>query len=341
MTAWLFRDFPYQTSLEASVVTADARGLVLDCTIYYPHGGGQPGDTGTLLREDGTRLPIIDTLKGETRGEIVHVLPAGLAGPRAGESVRLELDWERRYAHMRMHTACHLLSAVLPYPVTGGSIRRDSARLDFDMPAHAADREELAERVNALIDAGHPVSTEWIEDAEFDKREELVRTLAVAPPRGTGRVRLVRIEGRRPAGLRRHARRQHARDRARRRPEDREQGPAEPPRDHRVRGERGARTAASGRGELERVDRRQPQDRGQLVERAPRLVEQRRIGKVRRGHAVAVVAADPRFEVRGERVVEKDARADRGTFGFASTGRAAAGTRDRRRCACSGAGRRP
>jgi misacylated tRNA(Ala) deacylase len=195
MTAWLFRDFPYQTSLEASVVTADARGLVLDCTIFYPHGGGQPGDTGTLLREDDTRLPIIDTLKGETRGEIVHVLPPGLPGPRAGETVRLELDWERRYAHMRMHTACHLLSAVLPYPVTGGSIRRDSARLDFDMPAHAADREELAERINALIDAGHPVSTEWIEDAELDRREELVRTLAVAPPRGSGRVRLVRIEG--------------------------------------------------------------------------------------------------------------------------------------------------
>ena len=195
MTAWLFRDDPYQTTLEARVVTADARGLVLDCTIFYPHGGGQPGDTGTLVREDGTRVPIIDTLKGETRGEIVHVLPGGFPGAVAGETVQLELDWARRYAHMRMHTACHLLSAVLPYPVTGGSIRRDSARLDFDMPSAAADREALTAKVNALIEAGHAVASEWIDETEFDKREELVRTLAVAPPRGTGRVRLVRVEG--------------------------------------------------------------------------------------------------------------------------------------------------
>lgn len=193
MTVWLFRDFPYQTSLEARVVTADARGLVLDCTIFYPHGGGQPGDTGTLICADGTRVPIVDTLKGEMRGEIVHVLPPGAIGPRAGEEVALELDWDRRYAHMRMHTACHLLSSVLPFPVTGGSIRRDSARLDFDMPAVAADRDALTERVNALVDAGHEVASEWIDEAELAAREDLVRTLAVAPPRGAGRVRLVRV----------------------------------------------------------------------------------------------------------------------------------------------------
>ena len=193
MTAWLFRDFPYQNRCEARVVNADARGIVLDCTIFYPHGGGQPGDTGTLVREDGTVLPVVDTLKGETRGEIVHVLPAGSLVPRAGETVSLALDWERRYAHMRMHTACHLLSAVLPYPVTGGSIRRDSARLDFDMPASAADKDEIAAKVNALIDAGLEVASQWIDDEAFAAREDLVRTLAVAPPRGTGRVRLVRV----------------------------------------------------------------------------------------------------------------------------------------------------
>jgi misacylated tRNA(Ala) deacylase len=193
MTAWLFRDFPYQSQCEARVVTADARGLVLDCTIFYPHGGGQPGDTGTLICEDGTVLPIVDTLKGETRGEIVHVLHPGSLVPRAGETVSLMLDWDRRYAHMRMHTACHLLSAVLPYPVTGGSIRRDSARLDFDMPASAADKDEIAAKVNALIEAGHDVVSEWIDDNAFAAREDLVRTLAVAPPRGTGRVRLVRV----------------------------------------------------------------------------------------------------------------------------------------------------
>lgn len=193
MTAWLFRDFPYLAQCEARVVTADARGIVLDCTIFYPHGGGQPGDTGTLVREDGTVLPIVDTLKGETRGEIVHVLPAGSLAARTGEVVTVALDWERRYAHMRMHTACHLLSAVLPYPVTGGSIRRDSARLDFDMPASAADKDQIAAKVNALIEAGHGVASEWIEDDAFAVREDLVRTLAVAPPRGTGRVRLVRV----------------------------------------------------------------------------------------------------------------------------------------------------
>ncbi len=195
MTAWLFRDFPYQKDCEARVVTADARGVVLDCTIFYPHGGGQPGDTGTMVREDGTELPVIDTLKGETRGEIVHVLPAGSLAPVAGETVRLALDWERRYAHMRMHTACHLLSAVLPYPVTGGSIRRDSARLDFDLPAGAADKEDIEAKVNAMIDSGREVAAEWIDDDAFSTRADLVRTLAVAPPRGLGKVRLVRVEG--------------------------------------------------------------------------------------------------------------------------------------------------
>ena len=195
MTVWLFRDFPYQTALEAHVVTTDDRGLVLDATIFYPHGGGQPGDTGTVTYEDGTTVPVIDTLKGETRAEIVHVLPSGSARPVKGETVTLALDWARRHAHMRMHTACHLLSAALPYPVTGGSIRRDSARLDFDMPAAAADRIAIAGKVNALVDAALDVTSEWVTDEAFDARPELVRTLAVAPPRGAGRVRLVRVGG--------------------------------------------------------------------------------------------------------------------------------------------------
>jgi misacylated tRNA(Ala) deacylase len=193
MTVWLFRDFPYQAELEAQVVTSDDRGLVLDATLFYPHGGGQPGDTGTVTYEDGTAVPVIDTLKGETRAEIVHVIPPGVARPAQGETVRLALDWARRHAHMRMHTACHLLSAVLPHPVTGGSIRRDSARLDFDMPAAAADRGAIEAGVNALVDAALDVTSEWVTDADFDSRPELVRTLAVAPPRGAGRVRLVRV----------------------------------------------------------------------------------------------------------------------------------------------------
>ena len=193
MTVWLFRDYPYQTELEAHVATSDDRGLVLDATIFYPHGGGQPGDTGMATFEDGTSVPVIDTLKGETRAEIVHVLAPGSARPEKGATVRLVLDWARRHAHMRMHTACHLLSSVLPYPVTGGAIRRDSARLDFDMPAAAADRTAIEAKVNALVDAALDVSSEWVTDADFDARPELVRTLAVAPPRGAGRVRLVRV----------------------------------------------------------------------------------------------------------------------------------------------------
>lgn len=195
MTTWLFRDTPYQQSCEARVIAADASGLVLDRTIFYPHGGGQPGDTGTLVREDGSVLPIVDTRKGEAPGSIVHVLPAGAIAPVAGETLRLALDWERRYAHMRMHSTCHLLSAVLPFPVTGGSIRRDSARLDFDMPSSAGDKADIAAKVNALIEADHTITTEWIDDAAFAARDDLVRTLAVAPPRGGGRVRLVRVEG--------------------------------------------------------------------------------------------------------------------------------------------------
>jgi misacylated tRNA(Ala) deacylase len=194
MTVWLFRDFPYQTELEARVVTADARGLVFDCTIFYPHGGGQPGDTGSLFLDDGTPVPIIDTVRGETRGEIVHVLPAGALSPVKGDTVRLVLDWDRRHAHMKLHTACHLLSAVLPYPVTGGSIRRDSARLDFDMPA-SIDKDEVAQKLNSLVFSGHEVAAEWIDEDALAARADLVRTLAVAPPRGTGRVRLVRVEG--------------------------------------------------------------------------------------------------------------------------------------------------
>jgi misacylated tRNA(Ala) deacylase len=113
--------------------------------------------------------------------------------PEPGEPVHIALDWERRHAHMRMHTACHLLCATLPYAVTGGAIRRDSARIDFDMPADAADREAIAAKLDAFILAGHGVRPEWIEDAELDLRQDLVRTMAVAPPRGSGKVRLVRI----------------------------------------------------------------------------------------------------------------------------------------------------
>jgi misacylated tRNA(Ala) deacylase len=193
MTEWVFRDDSYARRLDACVDGAEGHAVTLDRTIFYPQGGGQPGDTGMLVRADGTTVPVIDTHKGMFRDDVIHVIAPGVPLPEPGEVVQLVLDWERRHAHMRMHTACHLLCAALPFPVTGGSIRRDSARMDFDMPADAVDRQAIAAKLNAWIAAGQGVRSEWIEDAELDLREELVRTMAVAPPRGTGKVRLVRI----------------------------------------------------------------------------------------------------------------------------------------------------
>jgi len=170
--------------------------VVLDRTIFYPTGGGQPGDSGLIVPADGAPLTIATTVKGEAPGEIVHVPAPDQPLPAVGTPVTLRLDWGRRYRHMRMHSCMHLLSALLPYPVTGGQIAADKGRLDFDMDGAAPDREALTEKLLALIAADDPVTTEWITDEELAARPELVKTMAVKPPTGTGRVRLVRIEGR-------------------------------------------------------------------------------------------------------------------------------------------------
>jgi len=194
-TEWLFRDDAYLRETTARVVAVDERGVVLDRTIFYPQGGGQIGDTGVLTRGNGEALGVADTRKGEAPDSVLHVLAAGAPRPELGETLTLAIDWERRYRLMRLHTALHVLSCIVVAPVTGGNIAPDKARLDFDIDMSLLDAARIERETNALIARGTPTETVWITDDELDARPELVKTMSVAPPRGTGRVRLLRIPG--------------------------------------------------------------------------------------------------------------------------------------------------
>jgi misacylated tRNA(Ala) deacylase len=192
-TAFLFRDDAYLPEAEAKVLAInDRRGIILDRTVFYATGGGQPGDSGALARSGGA-VPIATAVYGEDKGEIVHVPEEGAPLPEPGETVKAVIDWQRRHRHMRIHTGLHLLSVVLPYPVTGGSIGADEGRLDFDIEGEVPAKEEIEEKLNALVAAGHPVSDQWISDEELLANPGMVKTMKVKPPMGTGRVRLVRI----------------------------------------------------------------------------------------------------------------------------------------------------
>jgi misacylated tRNA(Ala) deacylase len=195
MTELLFRDDAYLRSCAARVVAADERGIRLDRTVFYPQGGGQPGDTGVLRFADGRVLPVIDTRKGEGADEVLHIPAAGAALPSPGDAVSAEIDWDRRYRLMRMHTCLHLLCAAVPGAVTGGQIADGKGRLDFDIPGDALDKDAITGRLNELIRADHRAAPRWISDAELAARPELVRTMSVKPPMGQGRVRLLDIEG--------------------------------------------------------------------------------------------------------------------------------------------------
>ena len=194
-TALLFRDDAYLPETEATVLGVnERRGIILDRTVFYATGGGQPGDSGRLERAGGAAIAIATTVYGEDKSEIVHVPGEAEALPEAGETVRAALDWERRYRHMRIHTGLHLLSVVLPFPVTGGSIGADEGRLDFDLEGgEVPAKEAIEEQLNGLVTANHPVSQEWITDDALLANPGLVKTMKVKPPMGTGRVRLVRI----------------------------------------------------------------------------------------------------------------------------------------------------
>ena len=193
-TETLFRDDAYLKEAEAEVVALTERGgIILDRTIFYATSGGQPGDIGFLERAGGGRIAVAATVTGETKDEIVHLPAEGQALPAVGERLRLAIDWPRRHLLMRMHTACHLLSVVCPFPITGAAVAVDDSRVDFDLPDTGYTREEATARLMHLVRADHPVFTRWISDAEFAANPGLVKSKNVRPPSGTGRIRLVCI----------------------------------------------------------------------------------------------------------------------------------------------------
>ena len=196
MTEELFREDAALTECSAVVTHIDERGVQLARTVFYPHGGGQAGDRGELVLADGRVVAIADTRKGEQPGQIVHVLANAedRAALAVGATVLARIDVERRRAHMRFHTATHLLCALVPHPVDGCSITAEYARLDFHM-TDPLDKEALEAGLARLVAEAHPVSHRWISDAELDANPGLVRSMSVQPPRGSGRVRLLEIEG--------------------------------------------------------------------------------------------------------------------------------------------------
>jgi misacylated tRNA(Ala) deacylase len=195
VTQTLFREDAYRVETEATVIASEPRGIALDRTVFYPQGGGQSGDQGTLVLEDGTALPIVNTIYDTDRATILHVPAEGAALPRPGSRVIARLDWDLRYKRMRAHTALHLLSVVAPYPVTGGSVGDAEGRLDFDSGEAALDKAEIERRLNELIARDAVVSQSWITDVELEANPSLIKTMSVRPPMGTGRVRLIAIEG--------------------------------------------------------------------------------------------------------------------------------------------------
>jgi misacylated tRNA(Ala) deacylase len=195
-TDLVFRDDWHAEACEAVVVAVtDRGGVILDRTVFYPTGGGQPGDAGWLERSDGSGVAIATTVWDDPGKTVVaHVPGEGATPPQPGERVTARIDWPRRFGRMRMHTALHLLSVALPYPVTGGAIGDGEGRLDFDLP-DAIEREAVQDKLDGLLARDAAVTDRWITDAELDANPGLVKTMSVQPPRGQGRVRLVEIEG--------------------------------------------------------------------------------------------------------------------------------------------------
>ncbi|SDP06341.1 Ala-tRNA(Pro) hydrolase [Phyllobacterium sp. YR620] len=193
-TTILFRDDSYLKEIEAAVVGVNERGGILtDRTVFYATSGGQPGDSGAFIRPDGSSIAIAATVTGETKEEIIHVPAAEQPVPAVGEKLLLRVDWDRRYRLMRMHTACHLLSVVCPFPITGAAVSEDDSRVDFDLPEAGVTREGVTAKLMELVNANHPVFTRWITDEELAANPGLIKSKNVRPPMGTGRIRLVCI----------------------------------------------------------------------------------------------------------------------------------------------------
>ena len=192
MSHMLFRDDPYLREAEGRIMGHTPEGgVIMDASLFYPTGGGQPGDSG-VLEWQGRHLPIATAVKGQG-ADIVLVPAEPLPLPPVGTRVVQTLDWDRRHRHMRVHTALHLLSVVIPFGVTGGAISSTHGRLDFDMPEAPQDRDVLEIALNEFVEQDYRVSDGWITEAELAAAPDLVKTMAVKPPRGTGEVRLVRI----------------------------------------------------------------------------------------------------------------------------------------------------
>ena len=192
MTLPLFGEDAYLKEAPAKIIALSGEnGVILDRSIYYPTGGGQPGDTGSIV-VNGDTFSVEETIKGEN-GNIILLLADGLSSLNIGDSVTQFLNWDMRYAHMKVHTALHLLSVVIPLPVTGGAITALKGRLDFNMPEAIENKDELTDKLNQLILADYEITESWISDEELNANPGLVKTMSVKPPTGGGRVRLVRI----------------------------------------------------------------------------------------------------------------------------------------------------
>ena len=195
MTEALFRADAYLREAEATIISSGPGGILLDRTVFYPQGGGQSGDLGALMVHGGEKIAIVNTIYAADRKTILHAPAEGAVLPAPGLRVVARLDWEKRYQRMRAHTALHLLSVVLPFPVTGGSVGDAEGRLDFDSGDAAVDRANVELRLNELIALDAKVGQRWISDEELEANAALVKTMMVKPPMGTGRVRLIEIEG--------------------------------------------------------------------------------------------------------------------------------------------------
>jgi misacylated tRNA(Ala) deacylase len=192
-TEQIFAEDAYARACEACVTHSAPGAIQFDRTVFYPAGGGQPGDSGIVKLADGTTVQILNAVKGESPGEIIHVVPDDAAIPAIGTAVTVEIDWTRRHKHMRMHTCLHLLCAVIDAPVTGGQLSEEKGRLDFDLPELTLDKAEIEAQLNQLIARDAQTTTRWISDADLAAQPDLVRTMKVKPPSGQGRVRLLDV----------------------------------------------------------------------------------------------------------------------------------------------------
>lgn len=192
MTKELFRDDSYLKECTATVSAVQDNAIILDQTVFYPTGGGQPGDSGTFTLSDGRTITIANTVKGRDTGAHLHLVEEGTPLPDVGETLTAQIDWDRRYILMRMHTALHIMCSKVDGAVTGGSIGLEKSRLDFDLP-EVPDKDELANAINAEITANKPVEVSAISDSELEANPDLIRTMSVKPPMGQGQVRTIRI----------------------------------------------------------------------------------------------------------------------------------------------------